>query len=472
MPLLRRKSTSKSIPPKSPAPAKVAPPAPSSSRKLAREHKVKANVKSEIIIQELLKLQVPKKSRLAEDDHEEGPSKKRVKREEISHAQPPPAPDSQTALAANAAQNALHELPIEAPIEAAQPPPPVAEEEQERQPVPNEYDEALYSGTESDMTEVTQPGYDTPVSSRASTPQPAYVYDLERSVKIMQEISAKDQALLVQIAAMREAAAKLRQRARDIREMAKAERGRRERMEAFFMYWQNIEYPWDKKWLWGPKGAPPSEDGEEDGEKEDEGEAMQVDEPAVPIGPPTIPSLPPARILQRRKALAKAPVQPAALPLVPLHAPVLTVASSSAPVPPAPELVPAAPSIPAYSFVPASTSAPVLQLAPEPKPSLTVSQLKVKKEAIILKQEAEARQLRKLEAARWQKEKEAAADAATQYAPLRDLSSEEASSSGSLAADSDTTPSLETQPTTEDSASEETTQVIVTIRKRGVPDPE
>ncbi|KIK96691.1 hypothetical protein PAXRUDRAFT_137908 [Paxillus rubicundulus Ve08.2h10] len=106
------------------------------------------------------------------------------------------------------------------------------------------------------MTEVTQDGYNTPVSSRSSTPFPAYVYDLKRCVTITQEISAKDKGLLNQVAALRETAAKLRKRAGDVRDIVKAQRARRERMETYFRYWQQMDPDWHRKWLYGEKMVP------------------------------------------------------------------------------------------------------------------------------------------------------------------------------------------------------------------------
>ncbi|KAF8420940.1 hypothetical protein L210DRAFT_3551621, partial [Boletus edulis BED1] len=69
----------------------------------------------------------------------------------------------------------------------------------------------------------------------------------------MQQISAQDVALLDNVTGIREAAVKLRKRARDVRDLVKAESGRRERMEAYFRYWQEIEPTWDRKWLYGEK---------------------------------------------------------------------------------------------------------------------------------------------------------------------------------------------------------------------------
>lgn len=106
------------------------------------------------------------------------------------------------------------------------------------------------------MTEEEQLDFATPVSSRSGTPPLANVKDLDRCVTIMQEISAKDVALLTEVTEVRETAAKLRKKARDVRDLVKAESGRRERMEAYFRYWQEIEPMWHRKWLYGEKMVP------------------------------------------------------------------------------------------------------------------------------------------------------------------------------------------------------------------------
>lgn len=103
------------------------------------------------------------------------------------------------------------------------------------------------------MTEEEQLDFATPVSSRSETPPPANVNDLNRCVTIMQEISAQDVALLNKATDVRETAAKLRKRARDVRDLVKAESGRRERMEAYFRYWHETEPRWDRQWLYGEK---------------------------------------------------------------------------------------------------------------------------------------------------------------------------------------------------------------------------
>ncbi|KAF9228417.1 hypothetical protein BS17DRAFT_773679 [Gyrodon lividus] len=303
----RRKYKSQSLVPKTVQKDEAPPPTPSDSsgsrclsevslrklprvelQKLAREYQVKANSRSDFIIQELLKVQVPKNSRRAQDETGEGPSKKRAKRQDRPHdIELPPTPESQTALLES---QHSHEAPVQ--VEAAQPsappstPRPAAAIHPGPRVVDATFDEGLFSGTESEMTEVTQHGFNTPVSSRSSSPFPTYVYDLKRCVTIMQEISAKDQALLNKVAAMRETAAKLRKRARDVREIVKAERTRRERMEAYFRYWQQIDPAWHRKWLYGEKTVPER--------------LIQLDDTDTPAGPPTVANAKKADALRAR----------------------------------------------------------------------------------------------------------------------------------------------------------------------------
>lgn len=114
----------------------------------------------------------------------------------------------------------------------------------------------LFSDTDSEMTDVTQPDYATPKSSRANTPQPSDTYNTKRTVHIMQAISQKDQEMLTEIAKLRETAAKLKKQTQDIRDVVCSERARRERMETYFTYWQNGEGTWPRKWLYGESMVP------------------------------------------------------------------------------------------------------------------------------------------------------------------------------------------------------------------------
>ncbi|KAG1771604.1 hypothetical protein EV702DRAFT_1136723, partial [Suillus placidus] len=79
---------------------------------------------------------------------------------------------------------------------------------------------------------------------------------LNRAVNIMKQISADDQRVLIQAAALRQRAAGLKEQAKNVRDVVRAERGRRARLEAYFTYWREIAPNWPKDWIY--------EEGEED----------------------------------------------------------------------------------------------------------------------------------------------------------------------------------------------------------------
>ncbi|KAH7883205.1 hypothetical protein F5I97DRAFT_1903058 [Phlebopus sp. FC_14] len=217
-------------------------------QKLARENGIRANMKSEMIIRDLLKVGPENKGlRTEEDTSEASPAKKKAKMAEDPTPRLPPTPESQTVALTDDATKHLYE----ALSGALQQP---ATESQEDYPME---DDNLYSASDSGGSHVTQPDYATPVSSRSGTPLPSSISQLERSVRIMQEISEQDQAMIAQIAQLREKAAQLRKQTQDIRDVVRAEQGRRERMEAFFTYWTEIEEGWHRKWLWGEAMIPP-----------------------------------------------------------------------------------------------------------------------------------------------------------------------------------------------------------------------
>ncbi|KAL4071309.1 hypothetical protein V8B97DRAFT_1917537 [Scleroderma yunnanense] len=218
-------------------------------QKLAREHAIKANLKSEQIIQSLLKVEstTKKNARPAEEGHEEGPSKKRA-RTTIT-----PLPPTTQSRVNSPIDEATHPQPHQTVDQPSQQSPSITAAES-----PNDlvFDSDLFSDTDSEITDVTQPSYATPKSSRANTPEPSDVYNTERTVHIMQAISKKDEEMLAEIAKLRETTAKLRKRTQDIRDMACSERARRERMEIYFTYWTNIEGTWPRKWLYGESMVP------------------------------------------------------------------------------------------------------------------------------------------------------------------------------------------------------------------------
>jgi hypothetical protein len=79
---------------------------------------------------------------------------------------------------------------------------------------------------------------------------------LDRAVSIMKQITTDDQRILAHATALRQRAADLREQAKNVRDVVRAERGRRERLEAYFTYWREIVPNWPKDWIY--------EEGEED----------------------------------------------------------------------------------------------------------------------------------------------------------------------------------------------------------------
>lgn len=102
----------------------------------------------------------------------------------------------------------------------------------------------------SDLSYASKNGlYNSPVSSRAGTPPLAEPKMLQRAVKIMNQITADDQRILAQIAALRERAAMLKEQAQKVRDVVRAEEGRRVRLETYFTYWREIAPEWPKECL-------------------------------------------------------------------------------------------------------------------------------------------------------------------------------------------------------------------------------
>jgi hypothetical protein len=98
--------------------------------------------------------------------------------------------------------------------------------------------------------------YRSPVSSRAGSPPPEEPDMLNRAVDIMKQITTDDQRILAHASALRQRAAGLKEQAKNVRDVVRAERGRRERLEAYFTYWREIAPEWPKDWIY--------EEGEED----------------------------------------------------------------------------------------------------------------------------------------------------------------------------------------------------------------
>ncbi|KAI6007714.1 hypothetical protein F5J12DRAFT_830254 [Pisolithus orientalis] len=220
--------------------------------------------------------------RPADDDHDQGPPKKKARHTKIAQEQLPATPESQFApLIVETAHRPSQQtrdpgmvtpscqgsLPVTSNTSAAPQRneasaslrqrqtahPTIVEAVSPKEPV---LDSDLFSDTDSEMTNITQPSYATPRSSRACTPLPSGVDQVERAVEIMQHISNNDQIMMVEITRLRETAAKLRKQTQDIRDLVRCERGRRERIEAYFTYWNKIEETWPRKWLYGEAMVP------------------------------------------------------------------------------------------------------------------------------------------------------------------------------------------------------------------------
>ncbi|KAH7927459.1 hypothetical protein BV22DRAFT_1031799 [Leucogyrophana mollusca] len=196
-------------------------------QKLAKANGVKANQKSELLVQALMKI-------------DEGKSKDNP--EEIAsidvRATLPLTPKSQSAALGAAAGPSIDDSGAEGPG------------------VPNDavVDEPDDEGSDASsvVSQDTQLTYATqPSCSRASTPPLTEICELERAVRIMRSISSADQVYLTQIDALNDAAAQFRKHAEELRAVLRAEKGRRIRMESYFTYWRDIEPEWPREWIYG-----------------------------------------------------------------------------------------------------------------------------------------------------------------------------------------------------------------------------
>ncbi|KAG2368834.1 hypothetical protein BDR07DRAFT_1390234 [Suillus spraguei] len=73
---------------------------------------------------------------------------------------------------------------------------------------------------------------------------------LNRAVEIMNQITSDDQRVLGQIVSLRKKAKMLREQAKNVRDVVRAEQGRRERLEAYFTHWREISPTWPKDWIY------------------------------------------------------------------------------------------------------------------------------------------------------------------------------------------------------------------------------
>ncbi|KAG2153291.1 hypothetical protein DEU56DRAFT_774233 [Suillus clintonianus] len=268
-------------------------------QKLAKEHKVKANMKSAAIIRELGKL-CNVAPLLQDEESEEPPKKKSRTTEENPPAAGPSTRIIDLPMATSRKYHASYHAsrrsainltlwsadhpiieedaptsvmlltaekitPIIAAGDAADSPPEnLAGKSPRLSPVLESHTghaaaEDVPSDSDSNLSHRSmnqEEYYKSPVSSRAGTPPPEEPQMLDRAVNIMKQITADDQRILVQIAALRQRAAALKEQAKNVRDVVRAEKGRRVRLEAYFAHWREIAPKWPKDWIY--------EEGEED----------------------------------------------------------------------------------------------------------------------------------------------------------------------------------------------------------------
>lgn len=271
-------------------------------QKVAKAHGVKANMKSAVIIRELVKLS--KVNSLLQEESDEPPRKKlRTTEESCSAAGPsmrtidlPMDTNSDSLIIQEDAPAPVLILAVEntTPIKAVghaggMAPANLAGKSPSLSPLvasPNGHPAAEDDSSDSGGSYLSygRPSQQqSPVSSRAGTPPAEEPQLLNRAVNIMKQITADDQRILVQTAALRQRAAGLKEQARNVRDVVRAERGRRERLEAYFTYWREIAPNWPKDWIY--------EEGEEDQMRTER--VLKTMTPPLPsrgpTGPPTLP---------------------------------------------------------------------------------------------------------------------------------------------------------------------------------------
>ncbi|KAG2750849.1 hypothetical protein P692DRAFT_20831501 [Suillus brevipes Sb2] len=269
-------------------------------QKVAKAHKVKANMKSALIIRELVKLCIP----LLPDEESEEPPRKKSRTSGPPAAGPsrrtvdlpmdtgsdypiiqedPPTPA--LLLAAVTPVKAAGDAAGIVPQNLARKSPSLSPLLQSPNGQPAAEDNSSDSGGSylSYGSPSQQVYYKSPVSSRAGTPPPEEPEMLDRAVNIMKQIIADDNRVLAHAAALRQRAAGLKEQAKNVRDVVRAERGRRVRLEAYFVYWREIAPKWPKDWIY--------EEGEEDQMRTERVlKGMTPPLPSTgPTGPPTLP---------------------------------------------------------------------------------------------------------------------------------------------------------------------------------------
>ncbi|KAG2043781.1 hypothetical protein BDR03DRAFT_939905 [Suillus americanus] len=270
-------------------------------QKVAKAHKVRANMKSAVIIRKLVNLckfvplpqdeesgePLRKKSRTTgESPPAAGPSNRTIDLPmDTSFDHPIIQEDPPTSVLILAAVT-----PVKAAGNAAGiAPQNLAEKSPSLSPLlqsPNGHPAAEDNSSDSGGSYLSygspsqQGYYKSPVSSRAGTPPTEEPRMLNRAVNIMKQIATDDQHVLTQAAALRQRAAGLREQAKNVRDVVRAERGRRVRLEAYFAYWREIAPKWPKDWIY--------EEGEEDQIRTER--VLKAMTPTLPSAGPTGPS--------------------------------------------------------------------------------------------------------------------------------------------------------------------------------------
>ncbi|KAG1753090.1 hypothetical protein EDD22DRAFT_957544 [Suillus occidentalis] len=238
-------------------------------QKVAKDHGVRANMKSVVIIRELVKLS--KAVPIIQDEENEEPKRKKAKTTEEGH--PSAGSSAQT-----------YKNPSPSPADPPRKSPSLSQLLESPNGHPAAKDNTSDSGDSylSYGSPSQQQYYGSPVSSRAGTPPPEEPHMLNRTVSIMKQITTDDQRILANATTLRQRAASLREQARNMRDVVRAERGRRERLEAYFTYWREIAPNWPKDWIY--------KEGEEDRLRMER--VLRTMAPPLPstgpTGPPTL----------------------------------------------------------------------------------------------------------------------------------------------------------------------------------------
>ncbi|KAG2159139.1 uncharacterized protein EDB93DRAFT_1118337 [Suillus bovinus] len=245
-------------------------------QKVAKAHKVRANMKSAVIIEELVKLS--KFFPLIQNEESEKPPKKKPRTTESPPAAGPSRRTTDLPMDTSFDYPIIQDDPPKSllilaavtPVKATKKFPSIALQNPggkspSLSPLMGSLNGRLVvedissdsGGSYLSYGSASQQGcYEYPISPRAGTPPPEEPQMLNRAVNIMKQITADDQRVLTQAAALRQRAVGLKEQAKNARHVVRAEQGRRVRLEAYFAHWRDITPKWPKDWIY--------EEGEED----------------------------------------------------------------------------------------------------------------------------------------------------------------------------------------------------------------